>query len=137
MTNKSTIIYTKTDEAPMLATYSLLPIIRRFASSADIDVELSDISLAARVLAYFPDYLSEEQKMSDALQELGAMTQDPEANIIKLPNISASIPQLKAAIDELNALGFKVPAFPEDASTDEGHYRGALSTGTREGKANP
>ena len=94
MTNrKSTIIYTKTDEAPMLATYSLLPIIRRFAAEADIDVEVSDISLAARILAHFPDYLTDDQKVVDALNELGEMTQDPEANIIKLPNISASIPQ--------------------------------------------
>ncbi|MCP4863484.1 MAG: NADP-dependent isocitrate dehydrogenase [Pseudomonadota bacterium] len=120
MTNrKSTIIYTKTDEAPMLATYSLLPIIRRFAAEADIDVEVSDISLAARVLAHFPDYLTDDQKVVDALNELGEMTQDPEANIIKLPNISASIPQLRAAIKELNALGFNVPQFPEDPKTDE------------------
>tara|TARA_B100000519_G_scaffold89139_1_gene77255 strand:- start:10436 stop:12661 length:2226 start_codon:yes stop_codon:yes gene_type:complete len=120
MTNrKSTIIYTKTDEAPMLATYSLLPIIRRFAGEADIDVEVSDISLAARVLAHFPDYLTDDQKVVDALNELGEMTQDPEANIIKLPNISASIPQLRAAIKELNALGFNVPQFPEDPQTDE------------------
>ncbi|MEC9262355.1 MAG: NADP-dependent isocitrate dehydrogenase, partial [Pseudomonadota bacterium] len=120
MTNrKSTIIYTKTDEAPMLATYSLLPIIRRFAAEADIDVEVSDISLAARVLAHFPDYLTDDQKVVDALNELGEMTQDPQANIIKLPNISASIPQLRAAIKELNALGFNVPQFPEDPKTDE------------------
>ena len=120
MTNrKSTIIYTKTDEAPMLATYSLLPIIRRFAAEADIDVEVSDISLAARVLAHFPDYLTDDQKVVDALNELGEMTQDPEANIVKLPNISASIPQLRAAIKELNALGFNVPQFPEDPKTDE------------------
>ena len=120
MTNrKSTIIYTKTDEAPMLATYSLLPIIRRFAAEADIDVEVSDISLAARILAHFPDYLTDDQKVVDALNELGEMTQDPQANIIKLPNISASIPQLRAAIKELNALGFNVPQFPEDPKTDE------------------
>lgn len=119
MTNKSTIIYTKTDEAPMLATYSLLPIIKRFAKAADIDVELSDISLAARILSNFPSYLSEEQQASDTLKELGKMTQNPDANIVKLPNISASIPQLRAAISELNALGFNVPAFPEHPSTDE------------------
>ncbi|BFT30150.1 NADP-dependent isocitrate dehydrogenase [Alteromonas sp. D210916BOD_24] len=110
---KSKIIYTKTDEAPMLATYSLLPIIQKFAAAADIDVELSDISLAARVLANFPEYLSEDQKVPDALAELGEMTQDPNANIIKLPNISASIPQLRATIKELNAKGFNVPAFPD------------------------
>ncbi|MEC7470588.1 MAG: NADP-dependent isocitrate dehydrogenase, partial [Pseudomonadota bacterium] len=118
-TRKSTIIYTKTDEAPMLATYSFLPIIRRFASAAGIEVEVSDISLAARILANFPDYLTDDQKVPDALSELGEMTQDPEANIIKLPNISASIPQLRAAIKELNAIGFNVPAFPEDPKTDE------------------
>ena len=118
-TRKSTIIYTKTDEAPMLATYSFLPIIRRFASAAGIEVEVSDISLAARILANFPDYLTDDQKVPDALSELGEMTQDPEANIIKLPNISASIPQLRAAIKELNAIGFNVPAFPEEPKTDE------------------
>ena len=116
---KSKIIYTKTDEAPMLATYSLLPIIQKFAAAADIDVELSDISLAARVLANFPEYLSEEQRVPDALAELGEMTQDPNANIIKLPNISASIPQLRATIKELNAKGFNVPAFPDSPKTAE------------------
>ena len=116
---KSTIIYTKTDEAPMLATYSLLPIIEKFAKSADIDIELSDISLAARILANFPDYLNDDQKVPDALTDLGEKTQDPEANIIKLPNISASIPQLRAAIKELNAKGYNVPPFPEDPKTDE------------------
>ncbi|MBT3135270.1 NADP-dependent isocitrate dehydrogenase [Alteromonas sp. ALT199] len=116
---KSKIIYTKTDEAPMLATYSLLPIIQKFAAAADIDVELSDISLAARVLANFPEYLSDEQKVPDALAELGEMTQDPNVNIIKLPNISASIPQLRATIKELNAKGFNVPAFPDSPKTAE------------------
>ena len=116
---KSTIIYTKTDEAPMLATYSLLPIIEKFAKSADIDIELSDISLAARILANFPEYLNDDQKVPDALSDLGEKTQDPEANIIKLPNISASIPQLRAAIKELNAKGFNVPPYPEAPSTDE------------------
>jgi isocitrate dehydrogenase len=115
----STIIYTKTDEAPMLATYSLLPIIRRFAASAGIEVEVSDISLAARILAIFPDYLSEDQKVVDALAELGELTQNKDANIIKLPNVSASIPQLRTAISELNAIGFNLPAFPEDPKTDE------------------
>ena len=97
---ESTIIYTKTDEAPALATYSFLPIIKAFTSSAGIDVELKDISLAGRILANFPDYLSENQKISDALSELGDLAKKPEANIIKLPNISASIPQLKATITE-------------------------------------
>lgn len=117
--SKSKIIYTKTDEAPALATYSLLPIIQAFAGAADIEVEISDISLAARVLANFSDSLSEEQKASDALAELGELTLESEANIIKLPNISASVPQLKAVIAELQSKGFEVPNFPEDPSTDE------------------
>ncbi|WP_137166791.1 NADP-dependent isocitrate dehydrogenase [Salinimonas lutimaris] len=116
---KSTIIYTKTDEAPMLATYSLLPIIEKFAGAADIDIELSDISLAARILANFSDYLTDEQKVPDALAELGELTQDPNANIIKLPNISASIPQLRATIKELKAQGFDIPDFPESPKSDE------------------
>lgn len=117
--DKSKIIYTKTDEAPALATYSLLPIIKKFASAADVDVELSDISLAGRILANFPEFLNEEQRIPDALSILGELTQDAKTNIIKLPNISASIPQLKAAIAELNEKGFNVPAFPEDPQTDE------------------
>ncbi len=116
---KSTIIYTKTDEAPALATYSLLPIIKKFAGAADIDVELSDISLAGRILASFPESLDDDQKTPDALAELGALTQSPETNIIKLPNISASIPQLKAAIKELNEKGFSVPEYPEDPQNDQ------------------
>ncbi len=116
---KSTIVYTKTDEAPMLATYSLLPIIEKFAGAADIDIELSDISLAARILANFSDYLNDDQKVPDALAELGELTQDPNANIIKLPNISASIPQLRATIKELKAQGFDIPEFPDDPKTDE------------------
>ena len=118
-TSKSKIIYTKTDEAPALATYSLLPIIRRFASAADIDVVVSDISLAARILSTFSDYLSEEQKVHDALVELGELTQDATTNIIKLPNVSASIPQLKVAISELKSKGFKLPEFPENPKNDE------------------
>ena len=113
------IIYTITDEAPALATYSFLPIIEKFTSIAGIDVESSDISLAARILATFPDYLSEEQKVEDALSELGALTQDPEANIIKLPNISASIHQLREAIAELNEHGFKVPEYPDEPHNEE------------------
>lgn len=114
----SKIIYTKTDEAPLLATYSLLPIIKAFASSADIEMELSDISLAGRILANFPEFLEENQRISDALAELGKLTQDPNANIIKLPNISASIPQLKAAIAELQEKGFAVPDYPEEPADD-------------------
>ncbi|MBO1256238.1 NADP-dependent isocitrate dehydrogenase [Alteromonas sp. 5E99-2] len=117
--SKSTIVYTKTDEAPALATYSLLPIIRRFVRSADIDVEVSDISLAARILANFPEYLDDSQKTPDALSELGELTQDKLANIIKLPNISASIPQLKDAIAELNEKGYAVPAYPDAPQSDE------------------
>ncbi|MFT4204701.1 MAG: NADP-dependent isocitrate dehydrogenase [Chitinophagaceae bacterium] len=115
----SKIIYTKTDEAPLLATYSFLPIVKAFASTAGIDVELRDISLAGRILAQFPSYLKDDQKIADALAELGAWTLSPEANIIKLPNISASIPQLKGAIAELQAHGYAVPNFPENPQTDE------------------
>src|SRR5690606_21086869 len=97
----SKIIYTKTDEAPLLATYSFLPIVQAFAKTANVAVELRDISLAGRILANFNDYLTEDQKTSDALAELGQLATTPDANIIKLPNISASIPQLKAAIVEL------------------------------------
>jgi isocitrate dehydrogenase len=118
MTKPSTILYTKTDEAPLLATYSLLPIIQAFSKNAGISVELRDISLAGRVLAIFADRLPENQKTSDALAELGALTLKPEANIIKLPNISASIPQLKAAIAELQARGFPVPDYPETPTND-------------------
>jgi isocitrate dehydrogenase len=116
--SKSKIIYTKTDEAPALATYSLLPIIRSFTSSAGIEVELSDISLAARILSVFGDLLSADQQVPDALAELGALTQEASTNIIKLPNVSASIPQLKAAIKELKSNGFDLPEFPEDPQTD-------------------
>ena len=118
-TSKSKIIYTKTDEAPALATYSFLPIIRRFAATADVEVEVSDISLAARILANFADYLPQEQRVPDALTELGKLTQNPDTNIIKLPNISASIPQLKAAIKELQAKGFALPEYPENPVSDK------------------
>jgi isocitrate dehydrogenase len=113
------IIYTYTDEAPALATHSFLPIIEAFAGAAGVEVETRDISLAARILAAFPDRLTEEQRVEDALAELGAMAKTPEANIIKLPNISASIPQLKAAIRELQEDGYAVPDYPEDPGTDE------------------
>ncbi len=118
MSAKPTIIYTKTDEAPALATYSLLPIIQAFTKHADIAVESRDISVAGRILANFSDLLPPEQRVPDALAELGALTLKPEANIIKLPNISASVPQLKAAIAELQAKGYKLPDFPEVATTD-------------------
>ena len=115
----SKILYTKTDEAPALATYSFLPIVKAFTAKAGIDVETRDISLAGRILATFPDFLNEEQQMGDALAELGELAKTPEANIIKLPNISASIPQLKAAIAELQAAGFAVPSYPEEPKNDE------------------
>ncbi|CAB0683248.1 NADP-dependent isocitrate dehydrogenase [Corynebacterium diphtheriae] len=113
------IIYTSTDEAPLLATYSLKPVVEAFASTAGIEVETRDISLAGRILAQFPDYLNEDQKVDDALAELGELAKTPEANIIKLPNISASLPQLKAAIAELKAQGFALPEYPDSPATDE------------------
>lgn len=116
---KSTIIYTETDEAPALATYSLLPIVEAFARACDVDVEIRDISLSGRIIANFADYLSADQQQSDALAELGNLTQDPLANIIKLPNISASIPQMKAAIAELQGKGYTLPDYPEEPSSDE------------------
>jgi isocitrate dehydrogenase len=113
------IIYTHTDEAPMLATYSFLPIIEAFASTAGVEVETRDISLSGRIIALFNDHLTEDQQMADALAELGALAKTPEANIIKLPNISASIPQLKAAIAELQGQGYALPDYPDHPSTDE------------------
>ena len=115
----SKIIYTKTDEAPALATLSFLPIVEAFTKTAGVEVETSDISVAARILAEFPEYLTEEQRVPDNLAELGRLTQDPNTNIIKLPNISASVQQLKAAIKELQSKGFALPDFPEDPQTDE------------------
>jgi len=118
-TENSKIIYTLTDEAPALATYSLLPIVKAFTNKAGIEVETRDISLAGRILANFPEFLTDDQKISDALAELGAIAKTPEANIIKLPNISASIPQLKAAITELQEKGFNIPDFPGNPTTAE------------------
>jgi isocitrate dehydrogenase len=117
--SNSKIIYTLTDEAPMLATYSLLPIIKSFAATANIDVESRDISLAGRIIANFPEYLKDDQKIGDALTELGNLANTPDANIIKLPNISASVPQLKEAINELQKLGYAIPNFPEVPQTEE------------------
>jgi isocitrate dehydrogenase len=114
-----TIIYTKTDEAPALATSSLLPIIEKFTAAAGISVETRDISLAGRVIANFPEYLTEEQQIEDALAELGDLAKSPAANIIKLPNISASVPQLKAVITELQSKGYKLPDYPEETNSDE------------------
>ena len=118
MASTSKIIYTETDEAPALATYSLLPIVKTFTEAADIAVETRDISLAGRIIANFSDHLTDEQKQSDALTELGELAKTPEANIIKLPNISASIPQLTATIKELQEKGYALPDYPEDATTE-------------------
>lgn len=119
MSNKAKILYTKTDEAPALATYSFLPIVQAFAAPAGIEVEEKDISLAGRIIANLSDYLPESQRSADILAELGELATTPAANIIKLPNISASIPQLKAAIKELQAKGYALPDYPEEPKTDE------------------
>nr|WP_321244476.1 NADP-dependent isocitrate dehydrogenase [uncultured Psychroserpens sp.] len=119
MANTPTIIYTKTDEAPALATHSLLPIIKSFTKSSNINIESRDISLAARILANFPDFLTESQRVPDALAELGELAKSPEANIIKLPNISASVPQLKAAITELQEKGYSLPSYPDEPANDD------------------
>lgn len=118
-TETSKIIYTQTDEAPALATYSLLPIVQTFAKAADVLVETRDISLSGRIIAVFPEFLTEAQRQSDALAELGELATKPEANIIKLPNISASVPQLKAAIKELQAKGYALPDYPEEPKTEQ------------------
>ena len=115
----SKIIYTKTDEGPALATYSFLPIVKAFTETAGVEVETRDISLAGRIIALFPEYLKKEQRIGDALSELGELAKTPDGNIIKLPNISASIPQLKAAIAELQAKGYTLPNYPESPSNDE------------------
>src|SRR5690348_3921969 len=113
------IIYTHTDEAPALATQSLLPIVEAFAAPAGVELELRDISLAGRILAHFPERLRPEQQVADALAELGELATTPEANIIKLPNVSASVPQLKAAIAELREHGYDLPDYPENPATDD------------------
>ena len=119
MSTKSKIFYTLTDEAPLLATYSFLPIVQAFTATSDIEIEPRDISVAARILSNFSEFLKEDQKVEDALLELGKLANTPEANIIKLPNISASVPQLKAAIAELQSHGYAVPNFPEEPKNDE------------------
>ena len=116
---ESTIIYTHTDEAPALATYSFLPIIKAYASTAGVPVDTRDISLAGRILSLFPEYLTEDQRIGDALTELGELATTPGANIIKLPNISASVPQLKAAVAELKGQGYALPQYPDEPKTDE------------------
>ncbi|MBP6550699.1 MAG: NADP-dependent isocitrate dehydrogenase [Flavobacterium sp.] len=119
MSTKSKIFYSLTDEAPLLATYSFLPIVQAFTSTSDIEIEPRDISVAGRILSNFSEFLKEDQKVEDALSELGKLANTPEANIIKLPNISASVPQLKAAIAELQSHGYAVPNFPEEPKNDE------------------
>lgn len=119
MTDNSKIIYTETDEAPALATYSLLPIVQAYTKAAGVEVETRDISLSGRIISVFPEFLKEEQRIADALSELGELAKKPEANIIKLPNVSASVPQLKAAIAELQAKGYALPNYPDEAKTDE------------------
>ncbi|WBL21701.1 NADP-dependent isocitrate dehydrogenase [Zunongwangia sp. HRR-M8] len=119
MAENTKIFYTKTDEAPALATYSLLPIVQTYTKAADVVLETKDISLAGRILSQFPEFLEDDQKVSDALAELGELAKKPEANIIKLPNISASIPQLKAAIKELQENGYKLPDYPDEPATEE------------------
>lgn len=137
MSNRSKIIYTFTDEAPALATYSLLPIIEAFTASSDIDVETRDISLAGRVLSSFPESLGANQQVPDHLAELGKLATTPEANIIKLPNISASVPQLKATIKELQDQGYKIPDYPENPATDAEKETRARYDKTKGSAVNP
>ena len=137
MSNKAKIVYTKTDEAPALATRSFLPIVKAFTKSSNIEIEVKDISLAARILANFSDYLTEEQKVEDALAFLGNLATKPEANIIKLPNISASVPQLKAAIAELQQLGYALPNYPEEVVSEEDKKVLALYNKVKGSAVNP
>ncbi|MFE6158193.1 NADP-dependent isocitrate dehydrogenase [Streptomyces sp. NPDC056486] len=133
----STIIYTQTDEAPALATYSFLPVVRAYASTAGVTVESRDISLAGRIIALFPEFLEESQRIDDALAELGELAKTPGANIIKLPNISASIPQLKAAIAELQSQGYALPNYPDDPKTDAEKDIGARYDKVKGSAVNP
>ena len=125
----ATIVYTRTDEAPLLATFSLLPIVQAFTASAGVRVVTRDISLAGRILAQFPERLSEGQRQPDALAELGALAKTPGANIIKLPNISASVPQLKAAVAELQGKGFDLPDYPDNPASEAERRFGPVMTG--------
>ncbi|MDT7691700.1 MAG: isocitrate dehydrogenase, partial [Pseudonocardiales bacterium] len=131
------VIYTYTDEAPALATHSFLPVIEAFAGKTGVDVETRDISLAARILAQFPDQLTEQQRVPDSLAELGELAKTPEANIIKLPNISASIPQLKAAIKELQSAGYAIPDYPENPQTDDERAARAAYDSVKGSAVNP
>ena len=137
MSKIAKIVYTKTDEAPALATRSFLPIVKAFTKSSNIEIEVKDISLAARILANFTDYLKDNQKVEDALAYLGDLAKKPEANIIKLPNISASVPQLKAAISELQALGYALPNYPEEVNSDEDKAILALYNKVKGSAVNP
>src|SRR3954452_21514653 len=133
----STIIYTHTDEAPALATYSFLPVVQAYAGQAGVGVESRDISLAGRIIALFPEYLKDDQRIADALGELGELAKTPAANIIKLPNISASIPQLKAAVKELQDKGFAIPDYPENPTTDEQRAARAAYDSVKASAVNP
>ncbi|SDS13631.1 isocitrate dehydrogenase [Polaribacter sp. KT25b] len=137
MSKIAKIIYTKTDEAPALATRSFLPIVKAFTKSSNIEIEVKDISLASRILANFSNYLTDDQKVEDALAVLGELTNQPDANIIKLPNISASVPQLKDAIEELQALGYAIPNYPEEVITDEDKAVSALYNKVKGSAVNP
>ncbi|MCV6615849.1 MAG: NADP-dependent isocitrate dehydrogenase, partial [Cellvibrionaceae bacterium] len=137
MSSTPKIIYTLTDEAPALATFSLLPIVQAFAKKAGVDVETRDISLAGRILATLSPYLPEEQRQSDDLAELGRMCETPEANIVKLPNISASVPQLTAAIKELQAKGYPLPDYPEEPADGEQEKIKALYDSVKGSAVNP
>ncbi len=137
MSKTAKIVYTKTDEAPALATRSFLPIVKAFTKSSNIEIEVKDISLASRILANFSEYLTEDQKVEDALAYLGDLAKKPEANIIKLPNISASVPQLKAAISELQTLGYKLPNYPEEVITDQDKAVLALYNKVKGSAVNP
>ncbi|MGK0449259.1 MAG: isocitrate dehydrogenase, partial [Polaribacter sp.] len=137
MSKIAKIIYTKTDEAPALATRSFLPIVKAFTKSSNIEIETKDISLASRILANFSSYLTDDQKVEDALTVLGELAKKPEANIIKLPNISASVPQLKNAIEELQTLGYALPNYPEEIKTDEDKVVSALYNKVKGSAVNP
>ncbi len=137
MNTNPTILYTKTDESPAMATHSLLPIIRAFTRSSGIEFEVADISLAARILCQFPEYLTEDQRVEDTLTMLGQKTQDPNTNIIKLPNISASLPQMLATIKELQSQGYNIPDYPEDPQTPEEKQLQARYNKTKGSAVNP
>jgi isocitrate dehydrogenase len=137
MSTKAKIVYTKTDEAPALATRSFLPIVKAFTKSSEIEIEVKDISLASRILSNFAEYLNEDQRVEDALAILGDLAKQPEANIIKLPNISASVSQLTAAIEELQALGYALPNYPDEVTTDEDKKVLALYNKVKGSAVNP